>query len=60
MQKKLLIAKTVYHYHNHKKFDIAESKGRDFRIAIVNMLKDLKEDINKFINEVCEYTNKQK
>jgi hypothetical protein len=40
-----------------EKCNINESPGRDFKIAIMNMFKDLKEDINKSLNEVCENTN---
>lgn len=36
-----------------------ETEDKDFKIAIMNMLKVLKEDINEAFNEVCENTNKK-
>lgn len=32
----------------------AEAPDKVFKTAFVNMLKDLKDDMNKFINELCE------
>ena len=33
--------------------------GKDFKIATINMFKDLTEDINKSINENSEYVNSE-
>jgi hypothetical protein len=39
------------------KCSVAEVQNKDFKIAIMNMFKNLKEKINKSLNEVCENTN---
>ena len=40
-----------------KQCNLAEAQDKDFKIAIMNMLKDLKEEINKSANEIYENTN---
>lgn len=42
-----------------KKCYKAKAQDKDFKVAIVNIFKDLKEDINKFLNEDHESTKKQ-
>lgn len=37
----------------------AEAQDRDFKITIRNMVKDLKEDVNKFFSADCDNTKKQ-
>ena len=39
-----------------KKYNIAEAQDNDFKIAKMNMFKDLKEDFNKSLNEFCDNT----
>ena len=39
------------------KSKLAEAQDKDFRIAIMKYLKDLKEDVHKCLNAVCENTN---
>jgi hypothetical protein len=36
------------------KCNIAEAEDKDFPRAVMNMFKDLREDMNKSINEICE------
>lgn len=40
-----------------EKCNIAESQDKNFKIAIMDMIKVCKEDINKSINEIYENTN---
>lgn len=40
-----------------KEINLAKPQDRDFRIVIMNMLKDLKEDMNNCLNEDHENTN---
>ena len=42
-----------------KKCYKAKAQDKDFKVAIVNIFKDLKEDMNKFLNEDHENTKKQ-
>lgn len=42
-----------------KKFYKAKAQDKDFKVAIVNIFKDLKEDMNKFLNEDHKNTKKQ-
>lgn len=37
-----------------EKLNRAEAQDKDFKIAIMNMLKDLDDDINKSFNKHCE------
>lgn len=37
----------------------ADTQNKNFKIAITYMFKDLKDDINEFISEIYESTNKQ-
>lgn len=39
-----------------KKSNTAETHDKDFKIKIRDMLKDLTEDINKFLSRDCENT----
>lgn len=34
----------------------SERSGQNFKIAIINMFRDLKEDVNILLNGVCENT----
>lgn len=36
---------------------LSEAQGKNFKTAIMNMFRDLKEDRNKCLNEVCGNTN---
>lgn len=36
-----------------------QTEDKDFKIAIMNIFKVLKEDINEAFNEVCETTKKK-
>lgn len=40
-----------------EKCSIAKAQNKDFKTAIMNMLKNLKEDKNKSINETYKNTN---
>lgn len=42
-----------------KKCYKAKAQDKDLKVAIVNIFKDLKEDMNKFLNEDHENTKKQ-
>lgn len=65
MHKNIIInTMTICLYHNTetndcspKKYNIAGAQEKDFKI-VMSMLKDLKEDMNKSINEVCENTKR--
>lgn len=37
---------------------MAEGQNKDFKMAIVNMFKELKENMNKSINQIYESTMK--
>lgn len=37
-----------------KKWNIEESQDKDFKIAITNMLKIIKEDIKEYYNATCK------
>ena len=41
-----------------QKSNIVEAQDKDAKIAVTAMFKDLKEDMNKSLNEVCENINK--
>lgn len=41
------------------KCNIAKAQDKKFKTAIVNMLKDLKEDMNRSFKEICKNTKKQ-
>jgi len=41
----------------HEKYNILEAQGKGYKLAIMNLLNDLKDDVNKSINKVCENTN---
>lgn len=43
----------------HEKCNIAEAYVKDFKMAIMNMFKRSREDINKSLKEAHENTNKQ-
>lgn len=40
-----------------EKCNTAEAQDKVFKIVTVSMLEDLKDDMNKSLNEVCENTN---
>jgi hypothetical protein len=40
-----------------EKFNIAKAHDKDFKAGIMSMFKDLKGDLNKSLNELCENTN---
>lgn len=42
-----------------EKCNIAETQGKDFKVAIKSMFKVLKNNVNKSINEIYEHTIKQ-
>lgn len=42
-----------------EKCNIAETQGKDFKVAIKSMFKILKNNVNKSINEIYEHTIKQ-
>lgn len=42
-----------------EKFSVAEVQDKDFKIVILNMLKDIKENINKSLNEIYGNTNSE-
>lgn len=37
-----------------EKSNITEALDKDFKLVIMDVFKDLKEDMNKPLNEVCE------
>lgn len=37
-----------------EKYSVAEAQDKDFKIAIMNVCKDLKEEMNKSLNKACE------
>lgn len=37
-----------------EKINVVEAKDKDFKTATVNMFKDLKEDMNKCLNEILK------
>lgn len=39
-----------------EKSNIAEAHDKDFKIVVQNMSKDLKEDMDKSLKEICENT----
>lgn len=39
------------------KCNTAEAQDKYFKIAVMNMIKDHKEDMIKYINAICENTN---
>lgn len=39
-----------------EKSSLAKSQDKDYKIAIMNMFKDFKKDMNKSLNEVCANT----
>jgi hypothetical protein len=41
-----------------KKCNIAEEQDKSFTIPTMNVLKDLHEDTNKLLTEMCENTKK--
>lgn len=41
------------------KCNILEAKERNFKLALINMLKDLKENMNKSLNVICGNKNGQ-
>lgn len=41
------------------KCNILEAKERNFKLALINMLKDLKENMKKSLNVICENKNGQ-
>ena len=42
-----------------EKCSIAEAQDKDSKVAIMNMYKDIKEDMSKYINEISDYTNSE-
>lgn len=40
-----------------EKYSTAEAHGKDFKIAIMSLFRDLKENVSISINEVSENTN---
>lgn len=42
-----------------EKGDIAEAQGKDSKVAIMSMFKELKEDMNKSINVIYEQSNNE-
>lgn len=43
--------------HGPKKYNIVEVCDKAFKTDIMNIFKDLKEEMNKFLNGVCENPN---
>lgn len=41
------------------KCNILEANERNFKLALINMLKDLKENMKKSLNVICENKNGQ-
>lgn len=41
------------------KCNILEAKENSFKLALINMIKDLKENMNKSLNVICENKNGQ-
>lgn len=37
-----------------EKYRVAEAQDKDFKIAIINVHKDLKEEMNKSLSKACE------
>ena len=48
------------YYSRAPECNIAEAQSRNFKIDIMNMVKDHKEDLNKPINKLQENTNKHR
>lgn len=40
-----------------EKWNIAKSQDKDFKVALMHMFKDLKDNMNKFLKEVWENTS---
>lgn len=42
---------------DHEKYNMNEVQNKDFKIPIMNMLKDHKDNMNKSFNEIYKNTN---